>query len=110
MRKTNSKEVKQEVRSYLLEVAEVEEMETIAELKEKFLNEYGWAVPKLGEEKACIEWLRGLGCSVDYTFSDIVELMARWLDETTAEAEEWMEKRGDILYWQLLAREIVASK
>ena len=55
MRKTNCKEVKQAVRDYLLEVAEVEEMETIADLKEKFLNEYGWAVPKIGESNACIE-------------------------------------------------------
>lgn len=41
MRRTNSKEVKAAVRNYLLEVAQSEEMESIADLKEKFMNEYG---------------------------------------------------------------------
>lgn len=107
MRRTNSKEVKAAVRSYLLEVAESEEMATIKDLKDKFLNEYGWAVERLGQYNACIEWLRGLGINVDYTYYDIIQLMAEWLDESTEEAERWLDKRGDGLYWQLLAREIV---
>ena len=107
MRRTNSKEVKAAVRSYLLEVAESEELATIKDLKDKFLNEYGWAVARLGQYNACIEWLRGLGINVDYTYYDIIQLMAEWLDESTEEAERWLDKRGDSLYWQLLAREIV---
>ena len=107
MRRTNSKEVKAAVRNYLLEVAQSEEMESITELKEKFMNEYGWAVARLGQYNACIEWLRGLAINVDYTYYDIIQLMAEWLDETTEEAERWLDKRGDSLYWQLLAREIV---
>ena len=107
MRRTNSKEVKAAVRNYLLEVAESEELETIKDLKDKFLNEYGWAVSRLGQYNACIEWLRGLGINVDYTYYDIIQLMAEWLDESTEEAERWLDKRGDSLYWQLLAMEIV---
>ena len=107
MRRTNSKEVKAAVRKYLLEVAESEELATIKDLKDKFLNEYGWAVARLGQYNACIEWLRGLGINVDYTYYDIIQLMAEWLDESTEEAERWLDKRGDGLYWQLLAREIV---
>ena len=107
MRRTNSKEVKAAVRKYLLEVAQSEEMESITELKEKFMNEYGWAIARLGQYNACIEWLRGLAINVDYTYYDIIQLMAEWLDETTEEAERWLDKRGDSLYWQLLAREIV---
>ena len=107
MRRTNSKEVKEAVRSYLLEVAESEELETIKDLKDKFLNEYGRAVERLGQHNACIEWLRGLGINVDYYYCDIIQLMAEWLDESTEEAERWIDKRGDSLYWQLLAREIV---
>ena len=107
MRRTNSKEVKEAVRNYLLDVAESEELATIKDLKCKFLNEYGWAVARLGQNNACVEWLRGLGINVDYTYYDIIQLMAEWLDESTEEAERWIEERGDSLYWQLLAREIV---
>ena len=107
MRRTNSKEVKAAVRKYLLDVAQSEEMESIADLKEKFMNEYGWAIARLGQYNACIEWLRGLAINVEYTYYDIIQLMAEWLDETTEEAERCLDKRGDSLYWQLLAREIV---
>ena len=107
MRRTNSKEVKAAVRNYLTEVAQSEDLCTI---KDKFTNEYGWAVARLGERHACIEWLKGLGVSVDYSYYDIIQLMAEWLDESTEEAEKWLDKRGDGLYWDLLAREILASK
>lgn len=95
MRRTNSKEVKAAVRNYLIEVAQSEELNTIKDIKNKFINEYGWAVARLGERNACIEWLRGLGVGVDYSYE---------------EAEKWLDKRGDGLYWDLLAREILASK
>jgi hypothetical protein len=110
MRRTNSKEVKAAVRNYLTEVAQSEELNTIKDIKEKFINEYGWAVARLGERNACIEWLRGLGVGVDYSYYDIIQLMAEWLMESTEEAEKWLDKRGDGLYWDLLAREILASK
>ena len=32
------------------------------------------------------------------------------LYESREEAEKWLDKRGDGLYWDLLAREILASK
>lgn len=110
MRRTNSKEVKAAVRNYLAEVAQSEELNTIKDIKNKFINEYGWAVARLGERNACIEWLRGLGVGVDYSYYDIIQLMAEWLDESIEEAEKWLDKRGDGLYWDLLAREILASK
>ena len=110
MRRTNSKEVKEAVKNYLVEVAQSEELVTIKDIKDKFLNEYGWAIARLGERNACIEWLRGLGVGVDYSYCNIIWLMAEWLDESTKEAEKWLDKRGDDLYWDLLAREILASK
>ena len=110
MRRTNSKEVKEAVKNYLVEVAQSEELSTIKDIKQKFISEYGWAIARLGERTACIEWLRGLGVGVDYIYYDIIQLMAEWLDESTEEAEKWLDKRGDILYWDLLAREILASK
>lgn len=110
MRRTNSKEVKAAVRNYLTEVAQSEDLCTIKDIKDKFTNEYGWAVAKLGERHACIEWLKGLGVSVDCGYYDIIQLMAEWLDESTEEAEKWFDKHGDGLYCDLLAREILASK
>ena len=101
MRRTNSKEVKAAVRNYLTEVAQSEDLNTIKDIKEKFINEYGWAVARLGERNACIEWLRGLGVGVAYSYYDIIRLMAEWLDESTEEAEKWLDKRGDGLYWDL---------
>ena len=106
MRKTNSKEVKAAVRKYLLECDEI----TIVEMKERFLNEYGWAIPKMGELNACIEWLRGLAIGCDFYYCDIVKHLANWLDDTEENQWKWLDKSGDDLYWLLLAREIVASK
>ena len=82
MRRTNSKEVKQAVRNYLLECAEVEEVHTIAYMKERFLNEYGHEIRRRGELNACIEWLRGLAIGCDFYYCDIVKLLASWLDDT----------------------------
>lgn len=110
MRRTNSKEVKAAVRSYLLEVAESEELATIKDLKDKFLNEYGWAIPRMGELNACIEWLRGLAINCHYYYEDIVHLLAQWLDDTPENQWKYIDKQGDGLYWLLMAREIIASK
>ena len=106
MRRTNSKEVKAAVRKYLLECDEI----TIVEMKERFLNEYGWAIPRMGELNACIEWLRGLAISCHYYYDDIVFLLAEWLDDTPENQWKYIDKQGDGLYWLLMAREIIASK
>ena len=106
MRRTNSKEVKTAVRNYLVECEDM----TLVEIKEKFLNEYSWQVSRVGTTNACIEWLRGLGISVHYYYEDIVNLLALWLDDTVENQWKYIDKKGDNLYWLLLAREIVAAK
>jgi hypothetical protein len=106
MRKTNSKEVKAAVRDYIVECEEC----TLKEIKERFLNEYGWAVPRMGELNACIEWLRGLAIGCHFYYEDIVHLLAQWLDDTPENQWKYIDKQGDGLYWLLMAREIVASK
>ena len=106
MRKTNSKEVKAAVRKYLLECDEI----TIVEMKEKFYDEYGHEIKKIGELNACIEWLRGLAIGCHYYYEDIVHLLAQWLDDTPENQWKYIEQKGDGLYWLLLAREIVASR
>lgn len=110
MRKTNSKEVKMAVRNYLLECAEVEEVPTIEYMKERFLKEYGHEIRRRSELNACTEWLRGLAIGCDFYYNDIVKRLANWLDDTEENQWKWIDKRGDDLYWLLLAREIVAAK
>ena len=106
MRKTNSKEVKAAVRNYLLECDEI----TIAEMKERFINEYGFAIPRMGELNACIEWLKGLAIGCDFYYCDIVRNLAKLIDDTEENQWKYIDKQGDGLYWLLMAREIIASK
>ena len=106
MRKTNSKEVKAAVRKYLLECDEI----TIVEMKERFLNEYGHEIKRYGQINACINWLRGLAINVDFYYCDIVKRLAEWLDDTEENQWKYIDKKGDDLYWLLIAREIIASK
>ena len=106
MRKTNSKEVRQAVRNYLIECEE----STLVEIKERFIDEYYFEIRRQGELNACIEWLRGLAIGCHYYYEDIVYLLADWLDDTPENQWKWLDIKGDDLYWMLLAREIVASK
>ena len=106
MRRTNSKEVKLAVRNYLLSL----EDGTLAEMKERMYNEYGHEVRRRGELNACIEWLRGLAIGCAFYYNDIVKLLSVWLDDTEENQWKWLDKKGDDLYWLLLAREIVAAK
>lgn len=107
MRRTNSKEVKKLVRDYILEC---EEVENLTEVKERFISEYGWYIRRVGEVNACIEWLRGLAISCDYYFCDIAVRLAGWLDDSVESQKNWIDKKGDGLYWLLMAREIVNAK
>ena len=102
MRKTNSKEVKKAIREYLVEMNDC----SISELKEKFISEYGWKIASVGQINACIDWLRGLGCNIAFYYDAITQLLSEWLDDTKENQERWIEKKGDGLYWLLLAREI----
>lgn len=106
MRRTNSKEVKTAVRNYLAECEDI----TIAEMKERFFKEYSHNIKRYGELNACIEWLRGLAISCHFYYEDIVHLLADWLDDTPENQWKYIDKKGDNLYWLLLAREILASK
>ena len=106
MRRTNNKEVKAAIRKYLLECEEI----TIVEMKERFFKEYGHEIRRRGELNACMDWLRGLAISVDFYYCDIVKRLAEWLDDTEENQWKYIDKKGDDLYWLLIAREILASK
>ena len=106
MRRTNSKEVKTAVRNYLTECEDI----TIAEIKERFIKEYGHNIKRYGELNSCIKWLRGLAINCHFYYEDIVHLLADWLDDTPENQWKYIDKKGDNLYWLLIAREILASK
>ena len=110
MRRTNSKEVKQAVRSYLLECAKYEEVKTIEYMKKRLHEEYGHEIKRRGEISACMEWLRGLAIGCDFYYCDIVKRLAEWLDDTEENQWKYIDKKGDDLYWLLMAREIVSTK
>ena len=110
MRRTNSKEVKAAVRNYLMGCAEVEEVHTIAYMKERFFKEYSHNIKRYGELNSCIEWLRGLAIGCDYCYCDIAKNLAEWLDDSEENQWKYVDKQGDGLYWLLMAREIIASK
>ena len=104
MRRTDNKEVRAEVRAYLLSL---NEEETIIDMADRFVVEYGWAIPRIGKQKACMEWLRGLAIPCDFYYTDIAKLLAKWLDDTEENQMKKIEKKGDDLYWFLMAREII---
>ena len=85
MIRSNSKEFKNRIHSYLIEVTE-EELDQYSglayeELKGKpydwntcqaFLrlrltNEAGWNIPRVGRFSACVEWLQGLALTIPYS-------------------------------------------
>ena len=110
MLKTNSKAVKEAVKAYLIECAETEDLATISDLKERFLKEKSWEIPRVGLQEAFIDWLQGLAIGCVYSYYDIVRVLAKWLDDTIENQEKQLDKNGDRLYWYLMAREIINAK
>jgi len=81
--------------------------EKIQFLKDCFNSEYGWAIPRMGEQKAIHEWLQGLPSAVHIAFynSDILKLAILWgsLPENATEKQE--DKILDN-YWNFMANKI----
>lgn len=102
----DSKQVRDAVKAYLEEVNEC----TIQDLYEKFKSEKGHDIPRIGEQKAIIEWLKGLGCECEFYYNGIAELMAKWTGDSVESQEQYIDERGDDVYWILLGREILKGK
>jgi hypothetical protein len=77
-------------------------------LKDTFESEYGWAVSRMGKQKAIEEWLRGIPSAITLPFynDDILEVAKKWgtLSKNPTEKEE-----DKILnnYWKLMASQIL---
>ena len=81
----------------------------ISQLYDVFEDEYGWAIKRMGEKKAIIEWLRGLPSVLDIPFyyDEISNLLYALGFDEVKEMED--TEIGDF-YYDLLAKTIMENK
>lgn len=84
------------------------DQEKIEFLIETFKSEYGWAIERMGTQKAIEEWLRGLpsAIQIDFYNSDIIDLAKSW-GTLRQDATEREEDKILANYWNLLANHIL---
>jgi hypothetical protein len=78
-------------------------------LYEIFKDEYGWAIKRMGEKKAIIEWLQGLPSSIDlpfYYFDMINLLYAIGFDDV----KNMDESDVSDMYYDLISDIIIKNK
>jgi hypothetical protein len=74
-----------------------------------FEDEYGWAIKRMGERKALIEWLQGLPSTIDipYYYDEINNLLYALGFDEVKEMED--DEVGDF-YYDLIAKTILKNK
>jgi hypothetical protein len=110
------KQITPQIKAYLLNVLLSEdhtiEDPTATQLfsyaKDRFMSEYGWAIPRQGLQGAIREWLLGLALNVEYTYYDIEVLLKVWSILDGSESEKKRDKELD-LYWDRLACELAKA-
>jgi len=81
----------------------------ISQLYDVFEDEYGWAIKRMGERKALIEWLQGLPSTIDipYYYDEINNLLyALGFDEVKEMEDDEVSK----FYYDLIAKTILKNK
>ena len=81
----------------------------ISQLYDVFEDEYGWAIKRMGERKALIEWLQGLPITIDipYYYDEISNLLyALGFDEV----KEMEDDEISDFYYDLIAKTILKNK
>ena len=97
--KLHHTEYKKNYKAYILECISSEDDlidqnltddEKINYLFDRFGNEYGFQIERMGENKAMAEWLSGLAINIPYTYGEIIELAIEMgsIDENPSEALE----------------------
>jgi hypothetical protein len=73
-------------------------------LHDTFYSEYGWAVERMGEQKALAEWFQGLpsACNIHFYNKDILDLAKAW-NSLPDNATERQEQKILDNWWNLLA-------
>lgn len=96
-RKTNSKEVNQAVRSYILKC--IPEGMTVKEVHENFINTYFKTKSEKryfnnNEKKAFENWLTTIPDTFNIEFAtwEICKIVGSWLNETEEEIEKYFEE------------------
>ena len=72
--------------------------EKIDYLFDRFNNEYGFMIDRVGKQKALAEWLSGLAINIEYTYNAIIQLA----EEMGSIEPNPTEKMQDIVingYW-----------
>jgi len=107
---SKSSELDRKVKVYLLNVLtdmsdEKPDMninESIKYCKKRFMGEYGWAVPRMGNHRALTEWLQGLAINIAFYNCDILKLAVEW----GSIPENYTEKQADKIledYFEFMA-------
>ena len=81
----------------------------ISQLYDVFEGEYGWAIKRMGERKALIEWLQGLPSTIDipYYYNEMSNLLyALGFDEV----KEMEDDEVSDFYYDLIAETILENK
>jgi hypothetical protein len=81
----------------------------ISQLYDVFIDEYDWAIKRMGERKALIEWLQGLPSTIDipYYYDEINNLLYALGFDEVKEMED--DEVGDF-YYDLIAKTILKNK
>ena len=84
------------------------DLDKIKFLKKTFLDEYGWAVSRMGLQNAVESWLRGLPSSLSLPFynDEIIEIAKQW-GSLPINATEKQEDKILNNYWKLMAANVV---
>ena len=77
-------------------------------LRDTFRDEYGWAIQRMGEQRAMAEWLSGLPSAISLPFynNDIIEL-AKKSGSLPMNATDAQEGRVLDNYWNFMANKIM---
>lgn len=112
MRKTNSKEVKQAVRNYIMEC--IPEEMTLTEVHQDFINTYYKTENEKRyfnyiERNAFKEWLTTIPSNFNIEFATwgICKIVGSWLDETEEEIEKYFDNdamKAESLFRMLITK------
>jgi hypothetical protein len=81
----------------------------ISQLYDVFIDEYGWAIKRMGQKKAIIEWLQGLPSTIDipYYYDEISNLLYALGFDDVKQMED--DELSDF-YYNLVADTILENK
>ncbi len=112
--KLNHHKYKQNYINYIFNCVETDsegkpiqtETEKAKYILDRFYEEYGFQVARIGKQKAIAEWLSGLALNIEYYDQDIVQLAVDMGSIDSNPSDKLQEKVIDN-YWSFMARIII---